>query len=151
MKPDGGTLMKHKNRPFLSKDVSAFTFLRRLSIGITLWRFATTVSPTALGQATNVTDETSTPIPGAGHDYLHEFSETVNPANGSVSLRLGAPVPGGRLLNVPICFNYDSGGHYEMTGSGPIGCAEYQWNSVRLLLHDAGGTLCEFSKSNAKP
>ena len=35
-------------------------------------------------QVNNVTDETSTPIEGAGHDYIKMLSETVNPANGSV-------------------------------------------------------------------
>jgi len=32
----------------------------------------------ASAQVTNVDDTTSTPIPGAGHDYIHELSETVN-------------------------------------------------------------------------
>src|SRR5205807_1984436 len=40
------------------------------------------------GQITNVTNDQSTPIQGAGHDYIKMLSETVNPANGSVSVRL---------------------------------------------------------------
>src|SRR5947207_14339808 len=47
-------------------------------------------------QITNVTDETSTPLPGTGHDYIGLLSETVNPANGSISLRINAPLPKGR-------------------------------------------------------
>ena len=43
---------------------------------------------TAHGQVTNVTNATSTPIPGAGHDYIKMLSETVNPSNGSVSIRI---------------------------------------------------------------
>ncbi len=43
-------------------------------------------------QITNVTNDQSTPIPGAGHDYIHMLDETVNPANGSVSLRLNVPL-----------------------------------------------------------
>ena len=42
---------------------------------------------------TNVDDTTSVPIPGAGHDYIKMLSETVNPANGSVSLRIQLPIP----------------------------------------------------------
>ncbi len=34
------------------------------------------------GQITNVTNDQSRPIPGAGHDYIKLFSETVNPATG---------------------------------------------------------------------
>jgi hypothetical protein len=37
-------------------------------------------------QVTAITDQTSTPIPGAGHGYIQMLNETVNPANGSVSL-----------------------------------------------------------------
>jgi hypothetical protein len=64
----------------------------------------------ARAQITNVTNTTSTPIPGAGHDYIKMLSETVNPAGGSVSLRLGVPTPEGRKMSIPFSFNYDSGG-----------------------------------------
>ena len=50
----------------------------------------------AHAQITNVTNDTSTPIPGAGHDYVKMLSETVNPAIGSVSLRISVPMPKGR-------------------------------------------------------
>ena len=71
-------------------------------------------------QIANVTDDTSTPIPGAGHDYIKMFNETVNPANGSVSLRIQAPVPPGRRLTIPFAFAYDSNGvhHLSQTGAG---------------------------------
>jgi hypothetical protein len=42
----------------------------------------------ALGQIANVTNDQATPIPDAGHDYIHLSSETVNPSNGSVSIRI---------------------------------------------------------------
>lgn len=61
-------------------------------------------------QITNVTDTTSTPVPGAGHDYLGILNETVNPANGSLSVRISTPVPPGRKLTVPFSFAYDSNG-----------------------------------------
>jgi len=53
---------------------------------------------------------TSTPVPGAGHDYLGEIGETMNPASGSVSIRLNAMVPTGRGLTLPFSFAYDSNG-----------------------------------------
>jgi YD repeat-containing protein len=62
----------------------------------------------APAQITNVTDDTSTPIPGVGHDYIHLLSETVNPGNGSVSLRIQPPMPKGRGITVPFYIGYDS-------------------------------------------
>ena len=72
--------------------------------------FTFVVSCSAFGQMIAVTNSTSTPIPGAGHDYLKLLSETVNPANGSLSLRLQVPVPKGRGPSVPFSFAYDSNG-----------------------------------------
>jgi hypothetical protein len=57
---------------------------------------------TAQAQVTNVTNNTSTPIHGAGHDYVKMLSETVNPSNGSLSLRIQVPTPGGRGLSYPF-------------------------------------------------
>jgi hypothetical protein len=71
------------------------------------------LSGIARGQVLNVTDVTSTPIPGAGHDYIKMLNETVNPADGAVSIRIGTPVPPGRKLTLPFAFAYDSNGvHY---------------------------------------
>ena len=62
----------------------------------------------AQAQVNNVTDDTSTPIEGAGHDYIKMLSETVNPANGSISLRIQVPTPKGRGISIPFSFSYDS-------------------------------------------
>ncbi len=43
------------------------------------------------GQVTNVTNSTSTPTPGSGHDYINMVNEAVNPANGAVSIRVETP------------------------------------------------------------
>ena len=53
-----------------------------------------------------------TPVPGSGHDYIQSLQETVNPANGSLSLRIEAPVPRQRGdVNYPYyIFGYDSSG-----------------------------------------
>lgn len=70
-------------------------------------------------QITNVTDDTSTPIPGVGHDYIKALDETVNPANGSLSLRISVPMPRGRGLTMPFSFSYDSSGVYHFQGTSP--------------------------------
>ena len=57
-----------------------------------------------------MTDDQSTPTPGAGHDYIHLLNETVNPANGSLSIRIGVPTVKGRGISLPFSFNYDSNG-----------------------------------------
>lgn len=84
------------------------------------------VAPSCTAQLTNVTDVTSTPIPGAGHDYIGLLSETVNPANGAVSLRIQVPIPPGRGVTMPFSFTYDSNGvHYIASGAGGYGTWNY--------------------------
>jgi len=68
----------------------------------------------------------NTPVPGSGHDYIKMLDETVNPANGSVSLRIEAPVPKQRGdVNFPFyVFGYDSGGVIQPQGSVFYHCSE---------------------------
>src|SRR2546422_232808 len=66
------------------------------------------IDPKVNGQVADITGATSTPSPGVGHDYLHLLDETVDPANGGVSVRMNIPVPPGRGLTLPFSFNYDS-------------------------------------------
>jgi hypothetical protein len=70
-------------------------------------------APFALAQLTNVTNDQQTPIPGAGLDYIKMFNETVNPANGSVSLRIDMEPPPSRRLNFPLALLYNSSGVYH--------------------------------------
>lgn len=74
----------------------------------------------ANAQVANVTDTEATPIPGAGHDYLGTLNETVDPATGSLSLRIEVPVPKGRGLTVPFSFNYDSNGAILSVSPHPL-------------------------------
>ena len=69
-------------------------------------------------QITNVTDDQARPIPGSSHSYIHFLAETVNPANGSVSLRIQPPVAPGRKLTIPFSFGYDSSGMWHMSDLG---------------------------------
>lgn len=79
------------------------------------------------GQISTVGNDQGPPIPGAGHDYIHSLAETVNPANGSLSIRIQIPTPNGRQLTLPYAFAYDSNGvHYPI--AGPNGWV--YWNSV---------------------
>lgn len=85
-------------------------------------------------QITNVTDDQSAPIPGAGHDYIKMLSETVNPANGSVSIRIAVPTPKSRGLSVPFLFAYDSNGVHIPTGFAGSG----YWTKGKLFLYSGG-------------
>jgi hypothetical protein len=89
-------------------------------------------------QITNVTDDTSTPIPGAGHDYIHLLSETVNPANGSVSLRIQLPVAKGRGIEVPFYVGYDSNGVSHLSSPSP---GQLSWASNNGRLSQGGGNI----------
>jgi RHS repeat-associated protein len=125
------------------------TFFRRLSSSETslrqrlessfslAWKTLTLLSLVLAGVSLNVSAQTPvgnvdnttmTPTPGAGHDYIQGLAETVNPANGSVSIRIAAPAPQERGLNLPLyAFLYDTNGAYQWT---PIfvsgGSSEYK-------------------------
>jgi RHS repeat-associated protein len=104
--------------PFLDRNwsfVSSFQHtcmtLSRLCRNVALLIVITPLfSGVLLGQFVEVNNMTATPVPGAGHDYVHLLNETVNPANGSLSLRLTTPMPSGRQLGFPFAFSYDSNG-----------------------------------------
>lgn len=90
----------------------------------------------AYSQMPDSSSTTSTPIPGAGHDYLGEIGETVNPANGSISIRISGMMPPGRRLSIPFSFAYDSGGiNYVSRGlsGGPT------WQNPSNTIVSTGG------------
>jgi len=78
---------------------------------------------TVQAQATNVSDMEATPIPDAGHNYTGMLEETVDPANGSLSVRINVPMPPGRKLTVPFAFAYDS--NSATTTTIPVGRNPY--------------------------
>ena len=70
--------------------------------------------PVANGQDTTpavgpVGDNVQPPQPGVGHDYIRMMSETVDPAKGSLSVRINFPAPKGRGITVPDYADYNSG------------------------------------------
>lgn len=65
----------------------------------------------ALPAAAQVADPVTTaeaPVPGAGHDYIGMPTETVNPADGSLSFHLTIKTPAGRELSFPFGISYRS-------------------------------------------
>jgi RHS repeat-associated protein len=95
-----------------------FSFLNYVSTRILAIGAVFLVGTAVQAQVTNVTDIESTPIPGAGHDYLHMVDETVNPANGALSLRIQVPAPKSRGMTMPFAFAYDSNGALPLPQSG---------------------------------
>src|SRR5215467_3689226 len=72
-------------------------------------------------QVSKVTNTTSTPVEGAGHDYIKLLSETISPSNGSVSVRINLPTPKSRGIALPFSIAYDSNGvlHLEPSRVSP--------------------------------
>ena len=116
------------------------------------------VSPASKAQITAVTTDQAPPVPGAGHDYIHFLNETVNPASGSVSIRIQAPIPADISLKIPFAFGYDSNAahHYviEFSNSPWTDNAAYLsqggWNyelpslQFNLAVYSAGvGEICD--------
>jgi RHS repeat-associated protein len=91
---------------------------------------------TSHAQVASVADDTAAPVPGAGHDYIHLLSETVNPASGTLSLSINLPMPKSRGLTLPVAITYNSGaaGH-PIPGNGYAygpGTAGW-WNTLPTL------------------
>ena len=89
----------------------------------------------ALAQLTNVTADQAVPTPAAGHDYIHLLSETVNPADGSVSVKINVPLPQSRGLTLPFSFAYDSNGVHHLTSFTP---GNTNWVSNTSLFSQGG-------------
>ena len=62
-------------------------------------------------------DDVAHPMPGTGHDYIHALAETVNPANGTVNLKLNMPTPKERGLSLPFAITYNSGEVFHFSQS----------------------------------
>jgi RHS repeat-associated protein len=80
--------------------------------------FFAVLSPVSVGAQSaavlNVDNTTQTPIFGVGHDYIQDLSEIVNPANGSLSIRVQAPTPQDRGWHDPTyAMSYDSTGQLQ--------------------------------------
>jgi len=93
---------------------------------------------TAQAQVATLDNTTVTPTPGVGHDYIQMLSEIVNPANGSVSLRIQLPVASGRGITLPFSIGYDSNSvHHLLPGNYPNYGTAY-WASNTSYLAQGG-------------
>jgi RHS repeat-associated protein len=101
-------------------------FLPRSAVLLCVF-ISSALAPACVGQLPPVSNTTSTPIPGAGHDYLGGPAETVNPANGSVSIRVPVILPPGRGITLPFSFAYDSNGVNYVGLSPTQGYGEAMW------------------------
>jgi RHS repeat-associated protein len=84
---------------------------------------------------------TSTPAPG-DHNYFHSPVETVNPANGSVSIRIPVRMPSGRQLTLPFSFAYDSNGAFYMGPPSTGGAPRYE--TIPVSINSQGGWSYSF-------
>lgn len=89
----------------------------------------------AQAQIISLDDTTSPPIPGVGHDYIRTLSDTVNPANGSVSVNIRLPLPNGRGISLPFSIIYNSNPVYHVIANPGNGFGEV----VDNLGYAAGG------------
>ena len=100
-------------------------------------------SISVLAQNVSIGDDVSRPIPGVGHDYVQGLSETVNPANGSLHIKIDLPVPKGRGFTLPFAITYDSGELYHFTtllpGQGVYGPPLYGTSGYPTDRSQAGG------------
>ncbi len=94
---------------------TAFSFVLFLSL-------IGTISVPIEAQVPDVSGQMATPIPGVGHHYLglnsDILTETVNPATGSVSVRLELPTPPARGINIPFALIYNSSGVNQLVSFG---------------------------------
>lgn len=110
---DAGCHLHLEKHHMSSTSFSRSTALALVPLAFTLilaaWLFCAP-APMHAQLALAVTDATSTPQPGSGHDYVHGLNETVNPATGSLSLRFNIPLRKGRGVSLPLSIDYDSNG-----------------------------------------
>ena len=90
----------------------------------------------------------TTPTPGSGHDYIKMLDEIVNPANGSLSVRIEAPVPKQRgNTNFPYyVFSYNSTGVSFPTGwVGYASVGGSSQSSLNIQWQDSSTGQCATS------
>jgi YD repeat-containing protein len=114
-------------------------FRRVASVALSLLCFAVC----AHAQMTPPGADVARPIPGAGHDYIHLLAETVNPANGSLSINIGLPTPAGRGISLPYSITYNSGAVHHLVSGAP-GVAQYVASSTTELTSGGWGNTLPY-------
>ena len=90
----------------------------RLSRLTVLCSLAITLIRTPLAQVSDPVVSAQAPIPGSDHHYIGIGSETVNPADGSLSFDLPLPLPTGRALSMPFGISYISTDQFHPYANG---------------------------------
>jgi hypothetical protein len=104
--------------------------LSRLCAPAILFASFSVSSLSLVSQQTQLGYSNSPPSFGHGHDYIQLMNETVNPADGSLTLSIGVPTPSGRGLNFPYALKYNSSeirSLQEPPAGGPGGPIYVQW------------------------
>jgi RHS repeat-associated protein len=124
--------------------------LRYFLLACLCFLFSATLS---FAQTANVDNTTSTPTEGVGHDYIHLLSETVSPANGSVSLRIELPTPKGRGIGLPFAISYSSNSvNHLVPGFYPyFGTVKWALNTGNLSQGGWSYTVPAVSSINSNP
>ena len=104
---------------------------------LVLLAVAILLTPAMRAQMPPSSSTTSTPVPGVGHNYLGELVESVNPANGSLSIRITPTIPPGRGLTLPFSFAYDSSGMNYVVPYG--GAGALTWGLPSSTIVSTGG------------
>ena len=78
------------------------------------------ITAIASAQTSTITSDVSRPVQGAGHDYVSSFAETVNPANGTLSINLPMQPAHSRGFTLPVSLIYNSGqvNHFQSAVPG---------------------------------
>jgi hypothetical protein len=107
-------------------------FMQSVAVFVTI-----TFAPIGWAQVMNTGNFEATPAPGRGHNYLGLLNETVNPSNGSVSVRFDVPTPTGRGVGLPFHFDYNSNGVIRV-GAGAPGQAGIAGNADQTFAEQGG-------------
>src|SRR5690242_21261572 len=102
----------------------------------------------ANAQIANVTGSVATPVEGQGHDYIRGLNESVNPANGSLSVRISLPVRKQLGATLPFSIDYDSTGMRHVGRWPDTAPGVLQWIPDLTPFHENGWSLTNASLTN---
>ena len=76
------------------------------------------------GQSLPYGADVQRPMAGLEHDYVNGLSETVNPSNGTLEIKIPFQAPPGRKLSIPFGMQYNSGDVHRFHSFVP-GCGDF--------------------------
>jgi RHS repeat-associated protein len=109
--------------------------MARTSRGFAVGLIALVTVASASAQIAYDTTPQTTPTPGDGHNYLKMLSETVSPADGSLSLKISLPTPPARGFTLPFAYTYSSSAPFMQ----PVSPGQQTWGYFRYNINLAKG------------